>query len=365
MALNASTGNFDIAQVTSPAKRIKLTKTVCTAGPASWDEAGLSGLVGSGMNTMRMNFSHGDHETHARTMRRLQKVVGERGGPFDHVAVMLDTKGPEIRTGMLENGENIRLVKDSTIELTTDYSFLGNPSKLACSYADLPSTVQPGSKILIADGAVTLEVKECLESSVMCTVLNDAEIGERKNMNLPGAVITLPVLTEKDVDDVVNFGVANGVDYVAASFVRTLEDVQLIRSTLDKAGGQRVRIISKIENQQGLDNYEAILEASDAIMIARGDLGMELPPEKLFIAQKHMIQRAALAGKPCICATQMLESMCGNPLPTRAECLDVANAVLDGASATTTLAFSEQRPLETAAATASSTAVAAFSATKA
>jgi pyruvate kinase len=216
--------------------------------------------------------------------------------------------------------------------LATDYSFKGNNKRIACSYEDLPISVKEGSTILIADGTITCIVKEIQEKGVIVSVLNSATLGEKKNMNLPGVCVNLPTLTEKDEEDLVKFGLKEGIDIVAASFVRKGEDVNYIRDVLGPRGAH-IKIISKIENQEGIENYEDILQVSDGIMVARGDLGMEIPVEKVFIAQKYMIDKANLAGKPVITATQMLESMIKNPRPTRAEATDVANAVLDGSDA--------------------------------
>lgn len=245
---------------------------------------------------------------------------------------MLDTKGPEIRTGFFADGaKKISLVKDQTLVLTSDYSFKGNSNKLACSYETLAKSVTPGQTILVADGSLVLTVLSCdvAAGEVTCRVENNAAIGERKNMNLPGVIVDLPTLTDKDIKDILEWGVPNKIDFIAASFVRKASDVLKIREILgdDK---HCVKIISKIENQEGLDNYDEILEVTDGIMVARGDLGMEIPPDKVFLAQKMMIRKANISGKPVITATQMLESMITNPRPTRAECSDVANAVLDG-----------------------------------
>lgn len=215
------------------------------------------------------------------------------------------------------------------IEVGTDYSRPCTKDYLACSYKSLPTSVKVGGKILVADGAMVLKVLECKESSVIAEVQNNATFGDHKNMNLPGCAVDLPTLTEKDVDDLVNFGVRHGVDFIAASFVRCGADIDNIRAVLGEPG-KNIKIIAKIENQQGLENYDEILEKTDGIMVARGDLGMEIPIEKVFLAQKMMIFKANLAGKPVVTATQMLESMITNPRPTRAECADVANAVLDG-----------------------------------
>ena len=250
------------------------------------------------------------------------------------MGVMLDTKGPEIRTGVLDAscGGKLKLVKGELLEVGTDYARPCTPQYLACSYKDLPTTVHPGSKILVADGALSLEVVECKSDSIITRVLNNAAFGDKKNMNLPGAVVALPTLTEKDIDDLQNFGVKHGVDFIAASFVRKGSDIDFIRQTLGEKG-KNIKIIAKIENQEGLENYDEILRKTDGIMVARGDLGMEIPIEKVFLAQKMMIAKGNIAGKPVVTATQMLESMISAPRPTRAECADVANAVLDGTDA--------------------------------
>ncbi len=251
------------------------------------------------------------------------------------LAVLLDTKGPEIRSGFFEEGvKKISLVKGETIVLTTDYAFKGNSKKLACSYPSLPKSVTPGQQILVADGSLVLTVLETdvPGGEVSCRIENNAEIGERKNMNLPGVVVDLPTLTEKDIVDITEWGCKHKVDFIAASFVRKASDVAKIREVLGEAN-KGIKIICKIENLEGLENYDAILDATDGIMVARGDLGMEIPPEKVFLAQKMMIRAANIVGKPVVTATQMLESMIHNPRPTRAECSDVANAVLDGTDA--------------------------------
>ena len=248
-------------------------------------------------------------------------------------AVLLDTKGPEIRTGFFANGATkITLKKGDNLTLTTDYGYKGDSTKLACSYAKLASSVSIGQSILVADGSLVLTVISCdvVKGEVVTRVENNASMGERKNMNLPGVVVDLPTLTEKDIDDIVNWGIKNDIDLIAASFVRKASDVAHVRKILAENGGSGIKIISKIENQEGLENYLDILQVTDGIMVARGDLGMEIPPEKVFLAQKYMIREANIAGKPVITATQMLESMITNPRPTRAECSDVANAVLDG-----------------------------------
>ena len=247
---------------------------------------------------------------------------------------MLDTKGPEIRSGFFKEGKKIELVKGETIVLTSNYSYKGDSKKLACSYESLAKSVRAGQQILVADGSLVLTVLSCdiPAGEVTCRIENNASIGERKNMNLPGVVVDLPTLTEKDINDIVNWGIPNDIDFIAASFVRKAEDVIKIREILGEEG-KGIKIICKIENQEGMENYDKILEVTDGIMVARGDLGMEIPPEKVFLAQKMMIRKANIAGKPVVTATQMLESMIANPRPTRAECSDVANAVLDGTDA--------------------------------
>ncbi len=304
------------------------TKVVCTLGPACWSVENLSKLINAGMNVARFNFSHGDVAGHTGVLDRLREAMVQTGKT---VAVLLDTKGPEIRTGFVDPslGGKLRLMKDSIIEIGTDYDKKCTPEYLACSYPSLPKSVSVGSKILCADGAVTLEVTEIKETSVMARVLNNASFGDRKNMNLPGAYVDLPTCTDIDVTAIKEFAVKQKVDFIAASFVRKASDIDTIRELCGEEG-KHIKIISKIENQEGLENYDAILERGDGIMVARGDLGMEIPIERVFLAQKDMIRKANIAGKPVVTATQMLESMITNPRPTRAECADVANAVLDG-----------------------------------
>ena len=303
------------------------TKIICTLGPSCGSKEMLVNMLNAGMDIARLNFSHGDHESHGKMLDTLKEAV--KGIPGKQCAVLLDTKGPEIRTGFLEEHNNVSFEANQELEITTDYSFEGNSSKIACSYKSLPKTVKPGDQILIADGSLVCIVEECLEESVRVTVKNNATIGERKNMNLPGCIVDLPTLTEKDEEDLIDFGIKKGVDIIAASFIRSAADVENIKDVLGPRGSH-IKIISKIENQEGLKNYDEILAESDGIMVARGDLGMEIPPEKVFLAQKWMIDKANLAGKPVVTATQMLESMIKNPRPTRAEASDVANAVLDG-----------------------------------
>merc|ERR1719188_1157210 len=313
----------------SPDSFSRKCKIICTMGPSCWDVDMLTKLMAAGMNIARLNFSHGDHEAHGATVGRIREAA--KANPSKPVAIMLDTKGPEIRTGFFREdvGKAIELEQGQDLKLVTDYSFKGDSSCIALTYEQLPTSVKPGNTILMADGSLSLKVKECGSDWVMTEVMNNCKLGERKNCNLPGVKVDLPVLQDKDKDDLINFGIPQGVDYVAASFVQSADDVKFIRQTLGLRG-RSIKIISKIENEEGLKNFDAIVDESDAIMVARGDLGMEIPPEKVFLAQKMMIARCNLKGKPVVTATQMLESMVKAPRPTRAEASDVANAVLDG-----------------------------------
>ncbi|CAB9506413.1 Pyruvate kinase [Seminavis robusta] len=313
--------------------KYRRTKIFCTIGPACWEVPQLESMIDAGMDIARFNFSHGDHKGHFGVLERVRHAaeLKER-----NIAILLDTKGPEIRSGFFANdAKKIDLVKGETIVLTSDYSFKGDKTKLGCSYDKLAESVTVGQSILVADGSLVLTVQsiDTAAKEVACRIENNASIGERKNMNLPGVVVDLPTFTEKDVDDIVNFGIKHNVDYIAASFVRKGSDVLNLRKLLKDNGGEHIQIICKIENQEGLQNYDDILEHTDGIMVARGDLGMEIPLNKVFLAQKYMIRKANLAGKPVVTATQMLESMINNPRPTRAECSDVANAVYDGTDA--------------------------------
>merc|ERR1719159_2386747 len=326
----ASMVSLDQGTLDSPHRKCKI---ICTMGPCCWDVDMLVKLIDCGMNICRLNFSHGDHEGHGATVKRIREAAKQR--PDKPIAILLDTKGPEIRTGFFkeECGGKIELTQGQDLKLVTDYDYKGDSTCFACMYQALPTSVKPGNQILMADGSVVLQVKQCNPGdsppSVDCIVMNNAKIGERKNMNLPGVHVDLPVLGEKDKDDILNFGIPQGVNYIAASFVQSGNDVDYIRELLGRRG-RHIKIISKIENEAGLKNFDEILEKTDGIMVARGDLGMEIPTEKVFLAQKIMIGKCNLAGKIVVTATQMLESMTGNPRPTRAEASDVANAVLDG-----------------------------------
>eukprot|EP01029_Cantina_marsupialis_P015510 TRINITY_DN339_c0_g2_i1.p1 TRINITY_DN339_c0_g2~~TRINITY_DN339_c0_g2_i1.p1 ORF type:complete len:503 (-),score=134.29 TRINITY_DN339_c0_g2_i1:165-1673(-) len=326
--LSLRSSGITLQSVIGESTNERKSKIVCTIGPSCWSREMLGKMLQAGMNVARLNFSHGDHEVHANTVANLRAALADN--PDKACAILLDTKGPEIRTGFLATeNKKVTLKANQDLELTTDYEHLGDSTKIACSYKSLPTSVKVGQKILAADGSLILTVKELKTDSIITTVMNNAVLGERKNMNLPGVIVDLPTITEKDRNDLVNFGLVHGVDFIAASFLRKASDVHYIREVLG-ARGAGIKIIPKIENQEGLENFDAILEAADGIMVARGDLGMEIPPEKVFLAQKMMIRKANIAGKPIITATQMLESMIQNPRPTRAECTDVANAVLDG-----------------------------------
>ena len=328
-----------ISEPTKSRNYKRKTMIVCTMGPKCWSEEMLGKLLDAGLNVARFNFSHGDHAGHAEVLARFRRVCESKN---KITATMLDTKGPEIRTAMLRNHESIELVAGQEIIVQAvgdEYTIFEGyktdvETRIGLSYAGLCKSMKAGMRILIADGSISIEVLDILsETELRGRVLNTKKLGERKNCNLPGVKVDIPVLTVKDIDDLQNFGCKLGVDFVAASFVQSAEDVKFIRRVLDEAGGQGIRIISKIENQAGLNNFDEILKYTDGVMVARGDLGMEIPSEKVALAQKLLITKSNIAGKFVITATQMLESMCGNPTPTRAEMTDVANAVFDGTDA--------------------------------
>ena len=310
--------------------KIKMTKVVCTIGPKSEKKEVLKELVLSGMNVMRLNFSHGDHEEHGARIKTIREISKETG---KHVAILLDTKGPEIRTGSHAEGDvKYDLVEGQDFIVTTDYSFKGTPEKISVSYPGMTKDLKPGDTILVDDGLIGLEVKEIKGEEIFCKVKNSGALGQKTGVNLPGVSVSLPALAEKDKADL-KFGCEVGVDYIAASFIRKASDVAEVRRVLDENGGENIKIISKIENQEGIDNFDEILELSDGIMVARGDLGVEVPVEEVPFMQKMMIRKCNAVGKPVITATQMLDSMQKNPRPTRAEAGDVANAILDGTDA--------------------------------
>lgn len=306
---------------------MKKTKIVCTIGPASEKKEIFTELVQNGLNVARMNFSHGDHAEHLARFELVKEVREELNTP---VSILLDTKGPEIRTGKF-GVPVVDLVEGQEFTLTTD-DYMGDQNKCMISYEGLPNDVVPGNMILIDDGLVGLEVVEVSGNDIKTKVLNAGPIKNHKGVNVPGVSINLPAITPKDESDI-KFGIENGIDFIAASFIRKAADVLEIRKILEENNAHDVHIISKIENQEGVDNLEEILEVSDGIMVARGDLGVEIPTEQVPLAQKLMIKRCNELGKPVITATQMLDSMIRNPRPTRAETTDVANAIFDGTDA--------------------------------
>lgn len=308
---------------------MKKTKIVCTIGPKTESVEMLTKLVNAGMNVMRLNFSHGDFAEHGARIANLREVMKNSG---EQLAILLDTKGPEIRTIKLEGGKDVALVAGQTFTFTTDASVIGNVDRVAVTYAGFAKDLEPGKIILVDDGLLEMEVLETTDTDVICKVLNNGDLGENKGVNLPGVSVNLPALSEKDKKDLL-FGCEQGVDFVAASFIRKASDVKEIREILTANGGKEIQIISKIENQEGVDNFDEILEESDGIMVARGDLGVEIPAEEVIFAQKMMIEKCNRARKVVITATQMLDSMIKNPRPTRAEAGDVANAIMDGTDA--------------------------------
>lgn len=305
---------------------MRKTKIICTIGPASESEEKLKELMLAGMNVARFNFSHGSHEEHKRKFDRMIKVSNELGIP---VAALLDTKGPEIRLKAIE-GERTELVAGQTFILTTE-EIVGNNEKVSISYKNLKEDVSEGMTILIDDGLIELVVEEITDADIICKVINGGPISNNKGVNVPGATLSMPYISDVDRSDIM-FGCDMGFDYLAASFVRTKDDILEVRKIIDEHNSH-MKIIAKIESMQGIRNLEEILEVSDGIMVARGDLGVEIPMEEVPVVQKKMIKLAETQGKHVITATQMLESMIKNPRPTRAEATDVANAIYDGTTA--------------------------------
>lgn len=306
---------------------LKKTKIVCTIGPASRDADTMREMLEAGMNVARLNFSHGTHEEHRKTIETFRRVRDEQDRP---AAILLDTKGPEIRLGDFENGSEI-LEEGDEFTLTSE-ECPGTKERVSTTYKALPSQVSLGTSILIDDGRVRLRVAGTTEDEVRCIVVNGGKVSNRKGVNIPNQSLDLEYISEADRQDIL-FGIEMDVDYVAASFVRSGADVKVLRSLLNENGGDRIKIISKIENTEGIENFKEILALSDGIMIARGDMGVEVDFEKLPGIQKKLIKECCKAGKTVITATQMLESMTHSPAPTRAEITDVANAVFDGTSA--------------------------------
>lgn len=305
------------------------TKIVGTIGPASESKEMLRKLMKAGLNVARINFSHGGYEENKDKIDNIKAVREELNLP---VALMLDTKGPEIRTGKQESGDKKVEIKEGS-EFTFVYDeIIGNETKTSISYKNLYNEVKPGDKILVDDGAIEFKVKEVKGKDVVCTTVNTGMLGSRKTVNVPGLSLELPAISEKDRADILN-GIKADFDYIAASFVRRASDVQAIRKLLDENGGEEIKIISKIESQEGIDNIDEIIDVSDGIMVARGDMAVEIPFEKVPTVQKRFVKKCNRVGKPVIIATQMLETMMSNPRPTRAEVSDVANAVYDETNA--------------------------------
>ena len=307
---------------------MRRTKIVCTLGPSTDKEDVLRNLMKNGMNVARMNFSHGTHEEQKARLDMIKKLREELNLP---VAALLDTKGPEIRIGDVEGGK-LELKPGQEFTLTTE-EMLGTVKKVTITYKELYKDVEPGDSILIDDGQIGMEVVRIDESDIVCRVKNGGFISNHKGVNVPGVELNMPFVSPKDLADIV-FAVEQDYDFIAASFTRSAADVKEIRDILEKNGGHDIKIIAKIENQQGVDNIDEIIEAADGIMIARGDMGVEIPPEYVPVIQQKIIQKVYTAGKPVITATQMLDSMISHPRPTRAEATDVANAIFQGTSAT-------------------------------
>ncbi len=307
---------------------MRKTKIVCTIGPASENERTFKELVLNGLNVARLNFSHGTHEEHKAKIDVIKKVREELG---TSTAIMLDTKGPEIRTRDFENG-SAELVRDQEFILTTR-NVLGNNKIAGVTYEDFAKDVKQGDTVLIDDGLICLEVVEVInDTDLKCIVKNGGIVKNKKGVNVPSVQINLPALTQRDMEDI-KFGIEQGVDYIAASFIRKAEDVIAIRRILEEENADNIMIISKIENRQGVENIDEIIEITDGIMVARGDLGVEIPAEEVPLVQKMLIKKCNDAGKPVITATQMLDSMMRNPRPTRAEVSDVATAIFEGSDA--------------------------------
>ena len=311
---------------------MKKTKVVCTIGPASEQKEMLVKLINAGMNVMRMNFSHGDHEEQGFRIKNVKALNEEMGW---NIGIALDTKGPEIRTGYLKDDKPVDLVAGEIIRITMDYSYLGDEKKVAISYPGLYNDLQVGNTVLFEDGNINLTVIEKDEENreLVCRINNNRKLKNKRNCDIPGAVLNMPFITQKEIDDI-KFGTEQGVDFVFASFVRRREDVEQLRQLLADNNNTHMKIIAKIENQEGVDNMDEIIDLCDGVMVARGDLGVNVDAWDMPQLQKEIIAKCQAQGKYVITATQMLDSMIVNPRPTRAEVTDVHNAVLDGTGAT-------------------------------
>lgn len=307
---------------------MRKTKIVCTIGPASNKKEIFKELVHNGLNVARLNFSHGTHEDHKKTIELVKEVREELNIP---IAIILDTKGPEIRTGKFKDDEHS--LEEGQKVIVTSEEIIGDSTKFSVSYDGLTQDIKIGDKILVDDGLVELEVVKIInDKDIECVVNNAGIVKDRKGVNVPGVKINLPALTKKDIEDI-KFGIEMNIDFIAASFIRKASDVLEIRKLIEDNHADYIQIISKIENQEGVDNVDEIIEVSDGIMVARGDLGVEIPPEEIPLVQKEIIKKCNKVGKPVITATQMLDSMMRNPRPTRAEVTDIANAIFDGTDA--------------------------------
>ena len=306
---------------------MRKTKIICTLGPSTDRDGILEQCIESGMNVARLNFSHGSHEEQQKRIDKLYELRKKYQKP---IAALLDTKGPEIRLGDFKDGK-VNLKQGQKFSLVTN-EVLGDETKAYVTYKQLPEDVEPGTRILMDDGLVEMIVEAVDETQIDCVVVGDCELKNHKGVNVPGLHLNMPYMSEKDKSDII-FGINNHVDFIAASFVRTVKDIEDIRAFLHENGGDGIHIIAKIENCEGVENIDGIIAASDGIMVARGDMGVELPEEEVPILQKMIIGKVYEAGKQVITATQMLDSMMKNPRPTRAEVADVANAIYDGTSA--------------------------------
>ena len=305
---------------------MRKTKIICTIGPASESEEMLRALIGAGMNVARFNFSHGTHEEHREKFKRLVRIRKEMGKP---VATLMDTKGPEIRLKDFEGGK-VMLEKGKGFTLTTE-DVMGTAERASITYKDLVKDVKAGGSILIDDGLIELRIDNVTDTDIHCTVINGGPVSHHKGVNVPDTDLSMPFISEQDRADI-EFGAKLGYEYIAASFTRTADDIREIRKILDQFGS-RMKIIAKIESTQGVNNIDEILDVADGVMVARGDLGVEVPMEEVPVYQKHIIHLAEIRGKIVVTATQMLDSMMHNPRPTRAEATDVANAIYDGTTA--------------------------------